>query len=285
MKIGIQLPFTALSPHPAAFARAAEALGFDSFWIPEHPIFPVDAKTPFPLTNGPAPEIYSHLCDPFVVLSMAAAATTRLKVATGICLLPERNPIITAKTIATLDAFSGGRFIFGIGAGWLREESELLGVDFPRRWTQTAEYIAAMRELWSKDEASFDGRYVKFSPVRCNPKPVRQPGPPVLIGSLDTNVLKRVAKWADGWCPNRMPADYVKSKVNELHRECDAIGRDFSQLDISAFGLVEGDRSAVQKGLEDYRKAGATRFVIGLRHQLTPATYKGELKRLAELYI
>ena len=285
MKIGLQLPFTALSPHPANFARTAEALGFESFWIPEHPIFPVDAKTPFPLTNGPAPEIYSHLCDPFVTLSMAAAATTRLKIATGICLLPERNPIVTAKTVATLDALSNGRFIFGVGAGWLREESDLLGVDFPHRWSQTAEYIAAMRELWSKDEASFDGKYVKFTPVRCNPKPIQQPGPPVLIGSLDKNVLKRVAKWADGWCPNRMPADYVKSKVEELRRECDKLGRDFSRLEISPFGLLEGDRSAVQNGLAEYRDAGATRFVIGLRYQLTPDTCQADLTRLASLYL
>ena len=107
---------------------------------------------------------------------MAAAVTTTLEVATGICLVPERNAIVTAKEVATLDAFSNGRFLFGIGAGWLREESELLGVDFPRRWTQTAECIAAMRELWSKDEASFEGKYVKFTPVRCNPKPIQQPG-------------------------------------------------------------------------------------------------------------
>jgi len=284
MKIGLQLPFTALSPNPAAFARIAEALGFESFWIPEHPIFPVNAKTPFPLTNGPAPEIYSRLCDPFVALSMAAAATTRIKVATGICLVPERNAIVTAKQVATIDAFSGGRFLFGIGAGWLREESELLGVDFPRRWAQTAEYIAAMRELWSKDEATFDGNYVKFNPVRCNPKPVQQPGPPVLIGSIDKNALKRVANWADGWYPNRVPHDYVKVKADELRRECDAVGRDFAELDISAFGLIEGDRSAVQKGLENYREAGAGRFVVGLRHQLTPDSYETELQRLAALY-
>ncbi len=285
VKVGLQLPFTSLSPRPAAFARTAEALGFDSFWIPEHPVFPVDAKTPFPLTNGPAPDIYSHLCDPFVTLSMAAAATTRLKVATGVCLVPERNPIVTAKAIATLDAFSGGRFIFGIGAGWLREESELFGVDFPRRWRQTAEFIAAMRELWSKEEASFDGKYVKFGPVRCNPKPVQQPGPPVLIGSLDKNALKRVAKWADGWCPNRMPHDYVKAKVGELRRECDAVGRDFEKLDISALGLIEGGRSAVQKELELYRNAGAQRFVVGLRTQLRPDNYEAELTRLASLYV
>lgn len=285
MKIGLLMPFTGYTANPAAFARTAEALGFESVWIPEHPILPVNPKTPFPGTNGPIPNVYSQMCDPFVALSMAAAVTTHLKVATGICLVPERSAIVTAKEVATIDAFSGGRFLFGIGAGWLREESELLGVDFPKRWTQTAEYIAAMRELWSKDEASFDGKYVKFSPVRCNPKPVQQPGPPVLIGSLDKNALKRVAKWADGWCPIGVPHGFLKKQLEELRRECDAAKRDFAKLDITAMGFVQGDRAAVQKGLEEYGKAGAHRFVVGVPNQLKPDNYEAELKRLADLYV
>lgn len=285
MKIGLLMPFTGYTANPAAFARTAEGLGFESVWIPEHPILPVNPKTPFPGTNGPIPNVYSQMCDPFVALSMAAAVTTHLKVATGICLVPERSAIVTAKEVATLDAFSNGRFLFGIGAGWLREESELLGVDFPKRWTQTAEYIAAMRELWSKDEASFEGKYVKFSPVRCNPKPVQQPGPPVLIGSLDKNALKRVAKWADGWCPIGVPHGYVKKQLDELRRACDAVGRDFAKLDITAMGFIQGERAAVQEELENYRKAGAHRFVIGVQNQLKPENYEAELKRLANLYV
>jgi probable F420-dependent oxidoreductase len=285
MKIGLLMPFTGYTANPAAFASTAEGLGFESVWIPEHPILPVNPKTPFPGTNGPIPNVYSQMCDPFVALSMAAAVTTHLKVATGICLVPERSAIVTAKEVATLDAFSNGRFLFGIGAGWLREESELLGVDFPKRWTQTAEHIAAMRELWSKDEASFDGKYVKFSPVRCNPKPVQQPGPPVLIGSLDKNALKRVAKWADGWCPIGVPHGYVKKQLDELRRTCETVGRDFAKLDITAMGFIQGERVAVQEGLENYRKAGAHRFVIGVQNQLKPENYEAELKRLASLYV
>ena len=285
MKVGLLMPFTGYTANPAVFARTAEALGFESVWIPEHPILPVNPKTPFPGTNGPIPNVYSQMCDPFVALSMAAAVTTHLKVATGICLVPERSAIVTAKEVATLDAFSGGRFLFGIGAGWLREESELLGVDFPKRWTQTAEYIAAMRELWSKEEASFDGKYVKFSPVRCNPKPAQKSGPPVLIGSLDKNALKRVAKWADGWCPIGVPHGYLKKQLDELKRECDTAGRDFAKLDITAMGMVQGDRSAVQQGLENYAKAGAHRFVIGVPNQLKPDNCEAELKKLADLYI
>ncbi len=285
MKIGLLMPFTGYTVNPAAFARTAESLGFESVWIPEHPILPVNPKTPFPSTGGPIPEVYANMCDPFVALSMAAAATTKLKVATGICLVPERNPIVTAKEVATLDAFSGGRFLFGIGAGWLREESEVLGVDFPKRWTQTAEYIAAMRELWSKPEASFDGKYVKFGPVRCNPKPAQQPGPPVLIGSLDKNALKRVAKWADGWCPIGVPHGYLKKQLDELRRECNAVRRDFAKLDITAMGFIQGDRSAVQQGLESYENAGTHRYVVGVPTQLKPEKYEAELKKLAGLYI
>jgi len=285
MKVGLLMPFTGYTANPAVFARAAEALGFESVWIPEHPILPVNPKTPFPGTGGPIPNVYSNMCDPFVALSMAAAVTTHLKVATGICLVPERSAIVTAKEVATLDAFSGGRFLFGIGAGWLREESELLGVDFPKRWTQTAEYIAAMRELWTKDEASFDGKYVKFSPVRCNPKPAQKSGPPVLIGSLDKNALKRVAQWADGWCPIGVPHGYLKKQLDELRRECDTAGRDFAKLDITAMGFIQGDRSAVQEGLTNYGKAGAHRFVVGVPNQLKPDNCEAELKKLADLYI
>jgi probable F420-dependent oxidoreductase len=285
MKIGLLMPFTSYTANPADFARKAEQLGFESVWIPEHPILPVNPKTPFPGTNGPIPNVYSQMCDPFVALAMAAAVTTKLRVATGICLVPERSAIVTAKEVATLDAFSNGRFLFGIGAGWLREESELLGVDFPRRWTQTAECIAAMRELWSKDEASFEGKYVKFSPVKCNPKPIQQPGPPVLIGSLDKNALKRVAKWADGWCPIGVPHGYLKNKLDELRRECDAVGSNFARLDITAMGFVQGDRKAVQDGIEQYAKAGAHRFVIGLPTQVKSDQYEAELTRLASLYI
>jgi probable F420-dependent oxidoreductase len=285
MKIGLLMPFTESTPNPADFARKAEALGFESIWIPEHPILPVNPATKFPGTNGPIPEVYAHMCDPFVALSMAAAVTTRLKVATGICLVPERNPLITAKAAATLDNFSGGRLLFGIGAGWLREESEILGVDFPKRWTQTREYIAAMRELWTKPEASFNGKYVSFSPVRAYPKPAQSSGPPVLIGSLDKNVLKRVAKWADGWCPIGVPVGYLKKQMAVLQDECAAVGRDFRQLDITVMGNVEGDRNQVQQGLQDFAGAGAGRFVVGVMRSLKPENYEAELTRLATLYV
>jgi len=176
MKIGILFTVNEYTVDPANLARKMEALGFESLWVPEHAVLPAHTTTPLPESppgQGQIPEVYSHVCDPFVAMALAAGATTRLKVGTGVLLVPERNPLITANEAATLDHFSDGRLILGIGAGWLKEGSDLLGTDFPHRWTQTKEYIAAMRELWSKDEPAFDGKYVKFPPVRLYPKPAR----------------------------------------------------------------------------------------------------------------
>lgn len=283
MKIGVLIVFHESTARPGPFAEEMERIGFESLWAPEHPILPVNPKTPFP-QGGPIPDVYAHMSDQFICLGMAAATTSRLKLGTGITLVPEHNPMVAAKQIATLDYFSGGRLIYGIGAGWLREESELLGVDFPRRWTQTAEYIAAMRELWSKPEASFEGRYVKFPPVRSYPKPVQKGGPPVLLGSKDKNALKRVAKWGDGWCPNQMDPALMKDQLAILKNECAAVGRDFSKLDITVMGSIAGDRAQVQDELARYAEIGVGRFVL-MVGTITPENFKQRLERYASSYL
>jgi probable F420-dependent oxidoreductase len=279
MKIGILTVFHETSARPGPFAQELERLGFESFWAPEHPVLPVNPKTPFP-QGGPIPDLYAHMSDQFVCLAMAAANTTTLKLGTGVTLVPEHNPIVHAKQVATLDHFSGGRVLYGIGAGWLREESELLGVDFRHRWTQTAEYIAAMRELWSKPEASFAGKYVNFPPVRSYPKPVQQPGPPVLLGSKDKNALTRVAKWGDGWCPNRVDPAYVKEHLAILKNECRAAGRDYSRLDITVMGALQGERGQVQEELGKFAELGVGRFVCQVG-TLGPNDYQRRLENLA----
>lgn len=283
MKIGLLMVFHETTARPGPFAAEAERLGFESLWAPEHPILPVDPKTPFP-AGGPIPDVYSHMSDQFVCLAMAAATTTRLKLATGITLVPEHSPIVMAKQIATLDYFSGGRVIWGIGAGWLREESEIMGVDFPRRWTQTAEYVAAMRALWTEPEASYEGKYVKFPSVRCYPKPVQKGGPPVLLGSRDKDALKRVAKWGDGWFPNRVTVEEMSRDLAALKEECRAVGRDFGTLDITVMGGVQGDRAATQKELARYAALGVGRFVAALG-TLTPNDYQARLAKIAEQYV
>src|SRR5919198_3091696 len=163
MKIGVFVFQTDDVMDPAMLAKTAEALGFESFWVPEHPIIPVQTSSPYPgSSDGNIPESYSRIVDPFVALARASAATQTIKLGTGICLVPERNPLLLAKEIATLDHFSGGRFLFGIGAGWLREEMEILGGNFEHRWGQTREAVLAMKQLWTTDEAQFHGQYYDF---------------------------------------------------------------------------------------------------------------------------
>jgi probable F420-dependent oxidoreductase len=219
-------------------------------------------------------------------MAMAAAVTTRLNVATGVCLVPERHPIVTANEIATLDHFSDGRVLFGIGGGWLKEESEVMGADFPHRWTQTKDYIAAMRELWTKEEASFEGKYIKFPPVRLYPKPARKGGPPVLIGSKDKNALRWVAQWGDGWCPILLSPDQMKAELSKLRDECRKASRDYSTLDLTIMRTLRGNRAEVQSGLRQYEDLGMHRFVLTLiANRLSPDNYATELERLAALYI
>ncbi len=290
MKIGLLIAPNEHSANPADLARAAEALGFESLWLPDHSVMPVHTATPLPETRpgeGGIPDIYYHICDPFVAMAMAAAATTRLMLATGVLLVPERNPLLAANELATLDRFSGGRVILGIGAGWLREESEILGVDFAHRWTQTREYIAAMRELWARDKASFEGRYVKFPPLRCYPKPARKGGPPVVIGSKDKNALRWVARWGDGWCPMFLTPVQLKEGLDKLRAECAAAGSEFSRMDITIMRReLRGARAEVQAVLKHYAEAGAHRFVIMMLDSgLRPEHYAAELRRLAALYV
>lgn len=290
MKIGLLVAPNERTVNPADLARTAEALGFESLWLPDHSVMPVHTATPLPETRpgeGQIPDVYYHICDPFVAMAMAAGATRRLMLATGVLLVPERNPLLTANELASLDRFSGGRVILGIGAGWLREESEILGVDFDHRWTQTREYVAAMRELWTKEDASFEGRYVKFPPVRCYPKPARKGGPPIIIGSKDKNALRWVARWGDGWCPIFLSPAQLGEELGKLRAECAAAGTDFNRMDITVMRReLRGERIDVQAGLKQYTDAGAHRFVLMLiGAQLRPDNYAGELRRLAALYV
>jgi probable F420-dependent oxidoreductase len=254
MKVGIAMFVTAYSIDIVTLAKRAEALGFESLWVPEHPLIPVDMKTPFP-SGGPLPEFYKHTLDPFVGLAAAAGATEKLVLGTGICLVPERNPLLTAKEVATVDLVSGGRFEFGIGAGWLREESELLGVDFPRRWSQTKEYILAMKALWADDHAGFAGRFITFPEVWCHPKPVQKPHPPILIAGELEKAAERVADYGDGWFPRGRAVDPPaleagRKKIEGLFKER---GRDPGTLTVSLFGAPpdkESNRRFADAGMD-----------------------------------
>ncbi|HJV54900.1 MAG TPA: LLM class F420-dependent oxidoreductase [Methylomirabilota bacterium] len=273
MNVGISVPLPAYLVDVGAMARTAEALGFESFWCAEHPFIPVRTTSRFPGSpDGVIPEAYAHFIDPFVALARASGTTSRIKLATGIVLVPERHPLLLAKEVSTLDLFSGGRFLFGIGAGWLREETELMGGDFDHRWSQTRESILAMKELWTKPEAEFHGKYYDFPPVRSNPKPAQRPHPPVLLGGDARNVLERVVAWGDGWLPNRVTPDQLREKRATLDRLAKEAGRDPASLTISVHGQP-ADRDLIAR-LHD---AGATRVIV------RPATTKSEPEMVHEL--
>ncbi|MGC1343731.1 MAG: TIGR03619 family F420-dependent LLM class oxidoreductase, partial [Candidatus Binataceae bacterium] len=202
MKIGVLAFLTEQSGNPGAIAHEVENLGFESFFVAEHMAVPSSYTTHYPRSHdGKVPEFYARLIDPFVALAIAADSTSRIKLGTAICLLPQRNVLETAKVTASIDLYSKGRLILGVGAGWFREEAQVMGVDFTRRWQHLREAVEALRLLWSADDVSYSGEIVKFPSVKLGPKPVQKPGPPILLGAHDPKyALKRVARYADGWC-------------------------------------------------------------------------------------
>ncbi len=222
---------------PIELARAVEERGLDSLYFPEHTHIPTSRRSPWP-GGGDLPQEYWHTHDPFVALGAAAAATKRIKLGTGVCLVIERDPIVLAKECASLDLISGGRLVLGIGGGWNAEEMEDHGTDFRKRWALLRERILAMRAIWTKDPAEFHGEFVNFPPMLAFPKPVQQGGPPVLLGSEAKRCFERVVDYCDGWMPiyrgrNHTLADGVK----QLREAASRAGRRFESLTLSVFGV------------------------------------------------
>jgi probable F420-dependent oxidoreductase len=262
MNIGILTVATAQSGDLAEVARQAEALGYDSLWIPEHPVIPTNRQTPFPgARDGQLPDHYNRWADPFIALTVAASVTKRIKLGTGICLLPERDPLMTAKVVASLDLYSGGRVILGVGAGWLREETEVMGTRFGGRWKRLRETVESMRVLWTQREASYEGELVRFPAVRCEPKPAQQPCPPVLLGAHGHKALERVARTYDGWFPLAQSAEQLKRDVEELKRLTKEAGRNPDTLQVTAIVEPRDGGPSVDE-LKRYRDAGAGRIVV-----------------------
>lgn len=247
----------------ATVARAAEALGFGSLWVGEHVVLPVDYERVYPASeSGEPPEYAGLLSSPIVALARAAAVTTRLRLGTGVCLLPLHEPISFAKDVATLDADSGGRFLFGVGAGWMREETEILGGDFDRRWRQIRDQVAAMKTLWTEEEAAHHGDYVRFPPVRMHPKPVSRPHPPVLLGGASPRIFDRIAAWADGWIPGVASVDEMRDGLARLAAAAHARERDPASLTTVAFGFPGCLRSRAE--LDDLGELGVDHATIWL---------------------
>ena len=260
MEVGISTFPTDYSIDIAILAKKAEDFGYDSLWLAEHPILPVNSKTPWPgSSDGKIPKKYADTADPFVALGRASAVTESLLLGTGICLVPERNPLILAKEIATLDMYSKGRFLFGIGAGWLREETEIMGGDFPHRWTQTREAVMAMKELWTTVESEYHGNYYDFPPVYSFPMPTQRPHPPIYLGGHAKNVFKRLVSWGNAWMPNRITPQEIEDGRKQIESLCIESGRDPNEIGITVYG-VAADREL----LKDFESAGAERAVVSI---------------------
>jgi probable F420-dependent oxidoreductase len=263
MKVGMLLNVNHNTVDPVTLARGVEAAGFESLWVGDHPVIPSETTSPMQGSGEEIPEAYAHVGDPFVLLSMMAAVTTSLKLGTGICILPARHPLMTALQGATLDRFSGGRLLFGIGSGWLREELALLGVDYEDRLARTREYAAAIRAVWDEPVRPFDGKWVSFPEVKLNPRPKQPGGPKIHLGTWGPKAVSRVAEWADGWLPMLVSPEQLAAEMEKLREECAIRGRDPGEIEVTLFEYDPGgDRDASQEFLARYAEAGADRVVV-----------------------
>jgi len=271
MKYGAMMFSTDYSIRPDDLAKMLEERGFESMWVPEHTHIPANRQSAWP-GGGDLPKDYWHTYDPFVALTAAATVTNTIKLGTGICLMIERDPITTAKEIASLDLISNGRFIFGIGGGWNSEEMEDHGTDFRTRWRLLRENILAMKQIWTADEAEFHGEYVNFDKMWAYPKPLQKPHPPILMGGDGPTTFDRVVEYCDGWMPigsRNSGGPSLSEKIVLLKRQASEAGRDPESLDITSFG-VRPDPELVTR-LEE---SGVNRIIFTLpseeRAQVTP---------------
>ena len=241
-------------------ARACEARGFESLWAPEHSHIPLSRRSPFP-QGGDLPKKYYDVMDPFVTLSAAAGATSTLKVGTGICLVVQRDPIHTAKQVATIDQISKGRFLFGIGAGWNAEEMADHGTEFVSRFEVMRERVEAMKAIWTKSKPEYDGKFVRFPPMMTWPKPAQKPHPPVIVGGAFPYGARRAIAYGDGWVPHaRRPAyGEVIALLPEFRKMAGEAGRDPASIPVTIFGVAE-DVDLIRR----YRDAGVARVLFNL---------------------
>ena len=266
MHLGIFSYNVEYGARPDALARACEERDFESFWVGEHTHIPASRQTPYP-GGDPLPRPYYHMADPFVSLMAAAAATTRIKLGTGVCLVVEHDPIVLAKTVATLDWLSHGRVLLGIGGGWNREEMEHHGTPFQRRWQVLRERVEAMKAIWTQEEASYIGEFVTFERIISYPKPVQQPHPPILFGSATAQGRARAVRYCDGWIPIDVLLADLPEALADLRRKAVTAGRNPASLSVSVFAF-EGTQSDT---LKRYRDLGVTRVVLVAPRRLADA--------------
>lgn len=278
MKFGLAFASSIAQEQDDSFevCRAAEAAGFESLWGGEHVILPTSIESKYPYTaDGKIPaEPETPIPDPLIWLAFAAAAAPTMRLGTCILIVPQRNPLILAKELATLDRISNGRVELGLGVGWMREEFEALGVPWARRGARNDEYIEAMRALWAGPHAEFHGEFVDFEPATCSPRPVQE-RIPVLVGGDSEAAISRAVRIADGYFPGEGDLDRLKALIERLRVACEAAGRDPGEIEINAMFSNLGDP---QRGVEEMQEAGVGRIMLPAFFYAGP----GGLDRLAE---
>ncbi len=268
MKFATMLYSTDYAMRPDTFAAASEDRGFESVWYPEHTHIPASRRTPFP-GGGDLPKEYWHIHDPFVALTAAAVATSTIKLGTGVCLVTERDPIVTAKEVASLDLLSNGRFLFGIGTGWNAEEMENHGTRFEQRWKVLEERLDAMKVCWTEENSEYHGKYVDFDPIWSWPKPVQKPHPPIIMGAASPWGRERVARYCDGWVPLPSQMQNIEEDIADLGQRLEKHGRKLADIEISFFWAPE-DADELKK----YRDLGVDRAILACPAGSDEATLK-----------
>ena len=278
MDFGAAMFFTDYSMTPVELGQALEGRGFESVWAPEHSHIPTSRTTPFP-QGGNLPKKYYEAMDPFVTLTAAAVATEILKIGTGVCLVTQRDPIQTAKLVASIDQVSGGRFLFGVGGGWNADEMADHGTQFRTRFKLMRERIAAMKEIWTTSEAEYHGEFVNFSAMKSWPKPVQRPHPPVIVGGAFPYAARRALAYGDGWIPHASRPQYgdVTNFLPRFREMAAEAGRELDSVPVTVWGVAE-DLDLLKR----HRDLGIARVVVSL-----PSAPAGEvlpiLDRWAEL--
>ena len=269
MHFGTAMFFTDYSMAPGELGQALEARGFESVWAPEHSHIPVTRKTPFPGT-GELPKKYYDAMDPFVTLTVAAAATRTLKIGTGICLVAQRDPIQTAKLVASIDNVSNGRFLFGVGNGWNQDEMEDHGTVYATRHKLARENIEAMKAIWTNSKAEYHGEFVNFDPMMAWPKPVQKPHPPVIVGGAFPYSARRAIRYGDGWIPQATRAAYTElvELLPRFTQMCAEAGRDPASIPITIWG-AKNDLDLLKR----YRDLGVERMVVSVESEKADTIY------------
>ena len=263
-------------------AETAEQAGFHSIWAPEHIVLLDQYASKYPYSPDgkfPSPTMQVEILDPFAALTFIAAQTKTIRVGTGICLVPERNPLTTAKEVATLDKLSGGRFDFGVGVGWLEEEFTALGVPWARRAARTREYLQVMKKLWTEEETSFEGEFCSFPSVRSYPKPAQKPHPPIIFGGESEPALKRAGEVGDGWFGMNVSVDEAPAKIGRIKDYARAAGRDPDALQ---FAISPGMGAPLTRDdITRAQDAGVDQLIVGL-FPADRRAVKDDIARLAE---